>query len=213
MRLFNSFLVALTALLVAGSAAATVRIDHVVSAGSTTLIGGDPTSTVTVQVRLNWDGQGSLNGVFSSTTFDSSVLTLVSNTTAPASILSFTDNSDPENPVVIPGLSRLTTLIQQPGDPASVLRTVQYGAIDPVDPRAATTGAGRLIMTLVFKGTAAGGTTNLSTLIANGDAGAVGDSFVAGSSVSVTVTPVPEPGTVVLMGLGLAGLGIAGRRR
>ena len=199
MRLFNSFLVALTALLAAGSAGALVIINHVTT-GSTVLA---PGQTFDVQVRLTWDGQGALQGVHSSTVFDSSLLELVGNTTAPASILSFTD---PDPAIgLIPGLSRLTTQINLPGDPADILRTVQYGALSPVDSRAATTVGGRLITTLTFKWIGSGGITDIRTLLADGDVGAVGDTFQAGTAVTVAV--IPEPGTAILMGLGLAGLG------
>ncbi len=209
--LFSNTIAALVALLVvafSGQSSAVVTIDH----ASTTLV--NPIAIgqqFTVTVRLNWDGQGALQGVFSSTTFDSTKIQYVSNTTAPSSILSFVDNTDPENVVVIPGLGRFTTLIQQPGDPASVLRTVQYGAIDPVDSRAATTGTGKLIMTLTFQAIA-NGNTSISTLVANGDTGALGDTFVAGTTVPVTV---PEPGQALLglMALGSVAGVVAIRRR
>jgi hypothetical protein len=40
-----------------------------------------------------------------------------------------------------------------------------------------------------------------------------GDAFVAGDPMSITVQSVPEPSTVVLLGMGLAGLGVVGYRR
>ena len=200
MRLFKSLLVGMTAFLVAGSAAATVTVNNT-TAGLTSLAPGD---LIAVDVRLVWDGQGALQGVFTSTGYDTSVLEFVSATSAPASILGF---FDAETGDVIPGMNRLL----QPSIINDALRTVQYavGAADAfVDPRAANAPAGRLITTLTFRAIGAG-MTDLSAIIALGDA-ISGDEFVSGTSVSVTV--IPEPGTALLMGLGLAGLGLAGRR-
>ena len=209
--LYSNVLAALVALFVVsfpGQSRAVVTVDH----ASTTLV--NPVAVgqqFTVTVRLKWDGQGSLQGVFSSTTFDSNIIEYVSNTNFVASILDFVDNTDPDNVVVIPGLGRLGGL-NQPGDPASVLRSVQYGGLSPADARAAnSTTAGKLITTYTFRAKAAG-TTSIATVFAPGDNGATTDTFVAGTSVAVTV---PEPGEVLL---GLAALGsvagvVAVRRR
>lgn len=204
MRLFKSILVGMTALLVAGSAGATVSVNNA-TVGNTTLNIGD---TIAITVRLVWDGQGALQGVFTSTGYDASVLEFVSATAAPASVLSFTD-PDPDIGL-IPGMNRLLA----PGILNGALRTVQYavGAADAfVDPRAANAPTGRLITTLTFRALGAG-STSVASIIATGDA-ISGDTFGGGTSVNVTVNPIPEPGTALLMGLGLAGLGLAGRRR
>lgn len=202
MRPLHWLIGALIALLSAGSAGATVVVGLTSSANGTTV----PLNSVfTVHVRLTWDGQGALQAVSSSTVFDPSVLELVSHTTAPASILA--DNTDPTNP--IPGLARTTTEIQRPGDPAGILRTVQYGALAPAPPGGATLPGGRLIMTLTFKWLGGGRSTEIATILANDDAGAVGDTFMPGPTVTIVV--VPEPCTALLLGLGLAGL--AARRR
>jgi hypothetical protein len=225
MRLFKSSLVALTALFVAGSASALVTVNLSSPQNNTTIA---PGSQVQVDVKVVWDGAGALQGIFSSTAFDPSVLSFVSacrNTASPctaanggavASVLGAVDLTDPSNPVVFPGLGRLggngsdlRTLAAQPGDPASIIRTVQYGGLNPLDPFQATAAGGSLVTRLLFTASNAG-VVDLSTFLAQGDSGATGDSFQAGTGVHVTV--IPEPGTVVLMGLGLAGLGLAGRR-
>ena len=225
MRLFKSSLVALTALFVAGSASALVTVNLSSPQNNTTVAAGSP---IQVDVKIVWDGAGSLQGIFSSTAFDPSVLSFVSacrntaasctvaNGGAVASVLGAVDLSDPSSPIVFPGLGRLggngsdlRTLAAQPGDPASIIRSVQYGGLAPLDPFQATLPAGVLVTRLLFTANNAG-IVNLATFLAQGDSGAVGDAFQAGTGVQVTV--VPEPGTVVLMGLGLAGLGLAGRR-
>ncbi len=226
MRLFKSFLVASTALLVAGSASALVTVNLSSPQHNTTVAAGSP---IQVDVKIVWDGAGALQGIFSSTAFDPSVLSFVSackntaavctvaNGGAATSVLGAVDLSDPSSPIVYPGLGRLggngsnlLTLAAQPGDPASIIRSVQYGGLAALDPFQATLPAGVLVTRLVFTGNNAGGVVDLSTFLAQGDSGATGDTFQIGTGVQVTV--VPEPGTVVLMGLGLAGLGLAGRR-
>ncbi len=52
--------------------------------------------------------------------------------------------------------------------------------------------------------------TSFDVIMPDADPGAT--SFVFGPGGAV-LTPVPEPGTALLMGLGLVGLGLAGRRR
>lgn len=214
-RIFLAIWFAMLALFGAEPARATVVVDHVF-VGPAEFTFGD---TFQIDVRLSWDGQGALKGVFSSTTYDPTVIQYVSNTLAPVSILSFVDDQgtpgDPDDDTAT-ALSRFTTAINQPGDPIGVLRTVQYRAIDPVDPRAATTGAGQRIMTLTFR-VIGFGQTNIATFVATGDTGAIGDVFVAGASVCIWTDglcspPVPEPTAALSIGLGLAGLALFGRR-
>jgi hypothetical protein len=201
MRLFKSLLVAMTVLLAAGSASATVSVNNSSAANGSILNLGD---TFTVAVNVVWDGAGTLQGIFTSTGYDESVIEFVSATSAPGSILGY---FDPDTGDIIPGLNRLL----QPSIIGGALRTVQYGAGSAeasADPRAANAPAGRLITTLTFRAIGAG-STDIAAIIAGGDSIA-GDAFGGGTAVSVTV--IPEPGTALLMGLGLAGLGFAGRR-
>jgi hypothetical protein len=44
-------------------------------------------------------------------------------------------------------------------------------------------------------------------------AGGVGQAFIDNVAVDATLSLVPEPGTALLCGIGMIGLGIAGRRR
>lgn len=207
MRLFNSFLVALTALLVAGSAAATVTVNHSTSAASTTLNVGD---SIAIQVRISWDGQGQLQGVFSSTAADSSVLAGESAVSGAnlyrGSIFAFTDLDTGDST----SLGRFGQgQLRQAVDPVGVVRSIQYGSLVPIQAGGAASNV--LVTTITFRAVAPG-TTSVGYFLAPADTGAQGDSLVVGTSVTVTVNPIPEPGTALLMGLGLAGLGLAGRR-
>lgn len=80
------------------------------------------------------------------------------------------------------------------------------------------TAAGGAMFRLVFRGVTAGTYTILFDSSYQGDLvnldplGNPNSSEIAGTSFTVTVTPIPEPGTALLMGLGLAGLAAAGRR-
>lgn len=178
---------------VAGAAAAVVVVNNTTTAVNPLAVN----DTFTVAVRVVWDGQSTppgLQGIFTSTSYDTSVVEFVSATSAPASILSFVD---PDTQDVIPGLNRLL----QPTIINGALRTVQYGAGSAeafVDPRAANAPAGRLITTLTFRAIAAG-TTVISGFVAPGDSIA-GDTFSAGTTVPITV---PEPGSFLLGGAAL----------
>jgi hypothetical protein len=86
-------------------------------------------------------------------------------------------------------------------------RTVQYGTLTAL---AASRAATDLVVRLTFQIVGAGdGVAEITGANLIGDNGAAGDSFAFGSNVSVAI---PEPGTALLMGLGLLGLAGAGRR-
>jgi hypothetical protein len=94
------------------------------------------------------------------------------------------------------------------GDPAGTIRTVQFGA-NPGQ----SGGAGTALITALTFRVIGGldGVANIDVVLLTGD-GNLGGGGEAGVGTSVDYVPVPEPGTALLMGLGLAGLGYAGRR-
>jgi hypothetical protein len=198
MRLFKSLLIAAIAVgLTAASASALVAVTHTASA--TDVAVGD---TFTVDIVLSYDGTPTLTGVFTSASWDTNVLELQGTPVASNFAIFFG-----------PGgfLSRVASPGVFPGDAAGTIRTVQYGAGPG---QSAGAGADTLITTLTFLAVGAGD-GSVAVALNNGDivlgaAGAniTGDAVFTASSTTV----VPEPGTALLMGLGLAGLGAAGRR-
>ena len=105
-------------------------------------------------------------------------------------------------------------------DCTSELRLVQYSSpAPPVSPGLSTPPGGyyygvagsqtfRLKLTAVGPGTSdIVYFTNTGDLIAND-----GNAVALNSANTTNVTVIPEPGTALLMGLGLVGLGVAGRR-
>ena len=198
MRLFTSLLVTLTAILAAGSSSALVTINHASSANGTSLNVGD---TFTVTVNVVWDGEPGLNGIFSSTGYDASVLSLESAKFGTGSLAfrgslfaGVDPNSTPTSLARFGGQD-----LRFASDPLSVIRTIQYGSLDAIDP----SGAGnQLVTTLTFRALAPG-TSGIAYVQAIADTGAQGNPTAIGTNVAVTV--IPEPGTALLMGLGLAG--------
>jgi len=209
MRLFKSFLVALTVVFTAGSAAALVTVTHTAVGSTTDLAIG---SAVTIRVTASWDGEAGLFSLFSSTASgDASVLVGESAVSGAnpspsfrGSLFAFTDGDTGDST----SLGRFGQgQLRQAVDGANVIRSVQYGSLVPILPGGAA--QNQLVATLTFRAVGAG-TTTIGYFLALGDTGAQGNGTVVGAPVTVTV--IPEPGTALLMGLGLAGLGLAGRR-
>jgi len=209
MRLIKSiFVIAVVTMMVASSAQALVTVDASSAADGTTQSVG---FTFDVDINVTWDGTGALTGIFTSHTWDSSQLSLIgADSTLGAPGMFET------RPQILPGgtafvplaLSRFGTIAAgvSGDDLTSSARTVQYGAVTPVD-----TAGGDLVVRLTFQIIGAGdGVAEITNANLIGDAGAVGDSFAFGAGVAVAI---PEPGTALLMGLGLLGLAGAGRRK
>jgi hypothetical protein len=181
------------AILHVAAANAAVSVSHFVTAG-TVPVGG----TFDVDVIAAYDGSPILTGIFVSAGWDPTELSLVSASDAPFNIFFGAEGS----------LAKFSDPTQFAGDPAGTIRTIQFGATP-----GQFGGSGAFdITTLTF--TVIGGTdgvANIDVTQLSGD-GNLGGGGSASVSTSVDYVPVPEPGTALLMGLGLAGLGYAGRR-
>jgi hypothetical protein len=159
-----------------------------------------PGESFTIQLRLNTDGETNVTSVFMSTFHNSDVLTFVSGA-SPGQILFNTSSFE--------GIGRVSQPFVLGGDPLGTTRAASFAALSP----SGISSANQLLATLTFQATGVG-TTNFASLLAAGDDVTVdGQSVGSNFGVSSSVTVIPEPATALLMGLGLAGLAAAGRRR
>lgn len=164
---------------------------------------------INVDVTVTWDGAGSLTGVFTSHTWDSTQFALIgADSTLGAPGMFET------RPNILPGTSFAPTMGRfgtiaagvAGDDLTSSARTVQYGTVTPL---ASSRAGSNLVTRLTFQFIGLGDVLPIITGVnLLGDTGANGDSFQL-DSIAFT----PEPGTAVLMGLGLLGLGARRIRR
>lgn len=202
MRLIKLFTAVTAALLVAGLAQAELVNT---SSGDQTegILVGD---TFSVNIDIDYTDDQSppdLTGIFVSASWDPTVIQLDSAESPGFFIL---------GPGARGFLSKLSDPFNAAGDPEGTIRAVSYGASPG---QFANAGVAPATTTLVF--TAIGlGDTSVDVLFQQGDeitsgAGSSTDPGFLGAGVAVSV--IPEPGTALLMGLGLAGLAGAGRRQ
>lgn len=209
MRLLEILVLSLVSTtLIISTASALVTVDATTAAVSPMHVG----DTFDVDISVTWDGADSLIGIFSSHTWDNTQLVLLGAV--------FPNNPQFETAPIIfkggsyePGLTRLGTIAAgiAGDDLSSTARTVQYGAPPPFI--SGVSAESELITRLTFQiiGGIGEGPVEIvgALLLGDNGAGRVGgvvipDDFAFGSKISIVV--IPEPGTALLMGLGLAGL-------
>jgi len=201
------FITAVVTMMVASSAQASVTVNASSAADGTTQSVG---FTFDVDINVTWDGAGSLTGIFTSHTWDSSQLSLIgADSTLGAPGMFETRPNIMAGTSFAPVMGRFGTIAAGvAGDDLSAsARTVQYGSTTALGAgRAATDLVVRLTFQIVGAGDGVAEITNANLL---GDSGSNGDTYAFGTGVAVAI---PEPGTALLMGLGLLGLAGAGRR-
>lgn len=166
---------------------------------ATTLLPGD---TFSIQLRMDTEGESQITSVFVSVSSDASVFAFTGGT-SPGQILFNTSTFE--------GIARVSQPFVLSTDPAGNIRAASFAALSPSNVSATN----QLLATLNFD-VLDPGTTVISVFIATGDDVTVNGVSMIGDLTfveSVEITVIPEPGTALLMGLGLAGLAAAGRRR
>jgi hypothetical protein len=203
MRLFKTLFLTMTLVLFGASSASAINV-FMGAPSATTLNVGD---TFSIQYRLNTEGETHITSIFTSVFADPAIFSYVSGT-SPGFILL--------DPTYGELLSRATqpVPVTNPADPAPVggVHAGNFATTNPAGSGVAS--AAQLLATLVFQAIAPG-TTVIGAQPVSGDDLTVSQASVIGEVTwtdSAPITVIPEPGTALLMGLGLAGLGLAGRR-
>ena len=221
MRLLITNLLA-TALLLFGAASANAFAINLTSNydGVSVL---SPSDTVTVQVHL--DHQGNSTGIIALSVgveFDPGVLQYNQGASSTATYMLYING---KSPYLSPFATCSAGCDTWPLNPEQV--NVDWGTTDITTPTAATgtsyangTASPGVLATLVFHVVGAG--DGIGEIFLNFDSNR-GNTFTDGTladvsgSVALGGTPInvitPEPSTALLVGLGLIGLGVAGRRR
>ena len=198
MRLFTSLIAAVATVLVAGAASAALNVSSPQSGG----IVAAPGDLITIDIQISTTAPEALALGLRAADYDPSILTTGTATLVPASIFNFAPS------VPFGGLTNSASGVEEaPGGPrpGTSINLFQGVALSPA------AGAGPENFQVTFVAGVPGITT-----VAIGALGSYGDIYAGGDNVanntSVQVTVVPEPGTALLMGLGLAGLAAAGRK-
>jgi hypothetical protein len=160
--------------------------------------------TFTIQMRIDTEGATDTTSIFLSTFADPAVIDFVSGVSPGVALADFSTGEV---------LARASQPTLDPGDPPGFVRAASFVTATPTG--TGVSNANQLLATLTFIGVDAGSTTidaiySASDTITASQVPVPSGSVGLGSSLVITV--VPEPGTALLMGLGLAGLGLAGRR-
>jgi len=191
------------------SFAAVLVVFAATSAGAINLFFSPPSATelaigdqFTIELRMDTEGDTQINAVGVSVFADPTLFAFVSGT-SPGQILFNIDTFE--------GVARVSQPFTLATDPDGLVRAASFAALSP----SGVGSANQLLATLTFQAVGAGSGA-LTNLLAQGDDILSNGASVAGSvssQPSASITVVPEPGTALLMGLGLSGLAVAGRRR
>jgi hypothetical protein len=202
MRLFTINTLTVALVLFGASSASAVNVFLGTPSATSINVG----ETVSIQFRLDTEGATDVTSVFTSIFADPAVLGFSSGA-SPLNILYNTSNFE--------ALSRVSqpVAVVDPNDPAPVGGVHAANFATPTPTGSGLASANQILASVTFVGVAPGSTV-ISAAALPGDTitrSTVAVAYTTGPD-SALITVVPEPGTALLMGLGLAGLGLAGRR-
>ena len=197
MRLFTSLIAAVATVLVAGAASAALNVSATQS-GTGTYNSGD---VITIDIQLTTTGPEAVALGLRAANYDPNILTNATATVVPAVIFDFGPGSG------FGGLNQTATPGEQaPGGPRPGWSVNLFQAVS----LAAAASAGPANFQVTFIGQPGTTSIDIGALSEYGDVYGGGDNVA--NNVSLSITVIPEPGTALLMGLGLAGLTVAGRK-
>jgi hypothetical protein len=166
---------------------------------------------ITIQLRIDTEGVTDTTSIFVSAFADPSILSFNPNPASSSPGLALFNGDSGEF------LSRVSQPVLGFGDPPGLVRAGNFATTNAAGSGASN--ANQLLATLSF--TAVGGGDLQIQSVYSGPGGDVITQLQVNtvqpvttqSSVNIHINAIPEPGTALLMGLGLAGLGVAGRRK
>ena len=189
---------------VAGSAGASATIDLLWATSGTNTTSVLASSTSIVLNVVITTGAGGTQGAGVSVDYSTMV--------ADFTVTAFTANPGA-------GGDPLPFILTPPNDTGSRIETINAASFPPVfGTGIAGAGVSYLLGTVTFSSTGPGGSFGV---VVDANAGADGVLDLAGgtitptttfNSATINVSPVPEPGTLSLLGMGLGGLYVVGRR-
>ena len=198
MRLFTS-IIALATFMVAGAASAGLTVTSAQSGGLTV----NPGDTVTIDISISTSGNEAQALGLRAANYDPSILTSGTGSVVPTSIFNFSPS------VPFGGLTNSASGAEEA--PAAGIRSGTSINLFQGVSVAAAAGSGPEAFQVTFVAGAPGVTTvDIGAFASYSDTYSGGDNGMSPAAVQVTV--IPEPGTALLMGLGLAGLAAAGRK-
>ena len=204
MRLFSSIIAGLATFAFAATASAGLNIDVQSDLDTLALAPGDEfTLTITLTTDFASEAQGLTLRAAGWAPGDLSFVSATIPNIGAASPNGAIFALDVGGGLFINGINNILTGPEDNGTNVALFNGVATGA---------TTGSGPEVFTLTLAYAGGAGTITVGAIESFGDAFVSNVDGTTRPTTTIAYAPVPEPGTALLIGLGLAGLATAGRR-